>query len=152
MNSRNHIMYGTVSAWFYKFLGGVAPLSAGFRTFSVAPPAAANLTNLSSASLTVGTPYGEIAASWAVPANSSSSSSKMVINVSVPIGTEAELSLPFPADRAMVAEGGRAVWAAAKGPSHGDHLGILSRAAGAGGSSVELTIGPGEYAFEAAVV
>jgi alpha-L-rhamnosidase len=35
--SRNHPMWGGAMTWFYRFLAGVKPLQAGFRTFEVAP-------------------------------------------------------------------------------------------------------------------
>jgi alpha-L-rhamnosidase len=36
-SSRNHIMFGTISAWYWKYLLGVTPLSPGFGRVSIAP-------------------------------------------------------------------------------------------------------------------
>ncbi len=35
--SRNHIMYGTISAFFWKHLGGIAPAAAGWARIRIAP-------------------------------------------------------------------------------------------------------------------
>ena len=37
MNSRNHIMFGTVGSWMYKHLLGVTPLAPGFGSVRVQP-------------------------------------------------------------------------------------------------------------------
>ena len=37
MNSRNHIMFGTVSAWFYRKLLGVTPLTPGYTKVAIKP-------------------------------------------------------------------------------------------------------------------
>ena len=63
MNSRNHIMFGTVSAWFYKALIGVTPGSAGFEEVHIWPRAVAS-QNLTHAEAVVGTPRGDVVTSW----------------------------------------------------------------------------------------
>ena len=72
MNSRNHIMFGTISSWFYRYLCGVdVPLgSRGYDNITIRPvgvgiPGAMNLT---SASCSVLTPHGKLSASWQGPA------------------------------------------------------------------------------------
>lgn len=45
MNSRNHIMFGSVSSWFYKSLAGIMPLKSGYSLVKIAP--FTNSSNLS---------------------------------------------------------------------------------------------------------
>ena len=46
--SLNHVMFGDVGAWLWEFAGGIRPQAgkdnAGFRCFTVVPPATAKLT------------------------------------------------------------------------------------------------------------
>ena len=79
--SLNHIMFGEVSAWFYKSLGGIRPdpLNPGFRNILLEPHFAEGLNQFEASHLG---PYGTIVSSWrrikdkveydvVVPANSS---------------------------------------------------------------------------------
>lgn len=72
MNSRNHIMFGTVSSWFYRYLCGIdVPLgSRGYDNITIRPvgvgvPGAVNLTEVS---CSVQTPHGQVSAAWEGPA------------------------------------------------------------------------------------
>eukprot|EP01121_Diplochlamys_sp_Union-15-3_P012427 TRINITY_DN3717_c0_g1_i1.p1 TRINITY_DN3717_c0_g1~~TRINITY_DN3717_c0_g1_i1.p1 ORF type:complete len:721 (+),score=164.69 TRINITY_DN3717_c0_g1_i1:635-2797(+) len=68
MNSRNHIMFGSVSHWFYRNLAGItqAPSSAGFSNSVIAPPDANILLNsvLTSVQGSITTQYGVLSSSW----------------------------------------------------------------------------------------
>jgi alpha-L-rhamnosidase len=63
MNSRNHIMFGTVSSWLHKGLAGVYPLSPGYALVGVRPTGI-GAANLTSASASIETPYGEVVSDW----------------------------------------------------------------------------------------
>lgn len=63
IGSRNHIMYGDISAWMYEYLAGVKPSAEnpGFRQFEIKPALipALNYVRMSHIS-----PYGKISSSW----------------------------------------------------------------------------------------
>ncbi len=61
--SMNHVMFGEISAWFYKALGGIRPDPAqpGFKNILLRPHFAAGLDSFTA---THTGPYGEIVSSW----------------------------------------------------------------------------------------
>ncbi|MBR3750827.1 MAG: family 78 glycoside hydrolase catalytic domain [Clostridia bacterium] len=61
MNSHSHPMYGAVTAWFYKFLGGIRLIEPAFHSFSVEPYLPANIP---SCSAEINSPYGKIVSAW----------------------------------------------------------------------------------------
>jgi len=67
MNSRNHIMFGSVSHWFYRSLAGLNQATAGFASPVIAPPDANILMTsiLSSVDASIITPFGTLSSSWA---------------------------------------------------------------------------------------
>lgn len=80
MNSRNHIMFGSVGAWLYKSFLGLVPApanatlgqAAGFDHFYVGPDASVvNAFNMTSASGGTTTPRGVVQVSWAVGSTTS---------------------------------------------------------------------------------
>lgn len=85
MNSRNHIMFGTVSAWMTKYLLGVRPTSSGYETFTIAPSSVGR-SNYTHASTVVRTPMGDISSSWKVESDGSVSH-----DVKIPIGATATI-------------------------------------------------------------
>jgi alpha-L-rhamnosidase len=81
--SLNHIMFGEISAWFYKALGGIKPdeNTPGFKNVMIAPNFPEGLNNFEAVH---NGPYGKIISSWArkgkkikykllIPANSTAS-------------------------------------------------------------------------------
>lgn len=90
--SRNHIMFGDVSAWLMKNLGGLQLPSyepdaqiEGFRKFILAPQPLAGVTW---AKTEYESPYGLIRAHWRIEGE------KFLFDVTVPVGAEAEIRLP----------------------------------------------------------
>jgi len=66
MNSRNHIMFGTVGSWFYKALIGLA-VENGPNVVSLGPDGSlVNMYNLTSVSAKTRLAYGQIEVSWTV--------------------------------------------------------------------------------------
>ncbi|HTE09968.1 MAG TPA: family 78 glycoside hydrolase catalytic domain, partial [Chitinophagaceae bacterium] len=61
--SMNHIMFGEISAWFYKAIGGIKPDPAqpGFKNILLEPHFVAGLDSFSASHIG---PYGEIKSSW----------------------------------------------------------------------------------------
>eukprot|EP00939_MAST-03C_sp_MAST-3C-sp1_P000379 g379.t1 len=107
MNSRNHIMFGTVGSWMYKSLAGITPIEAGYGVIGIAPTGIGGRNNMTSAYASVGTPLGDVVSSWSIDATSG----KYTHLVSVPVGATAQISVPATSsDAAIVREGGAVVW------------------------------------------
>jgi hypothetical protein len=70
MNSRNHIMFGTISSWFYRYVCGidVAEGSRGYDVITIRPTGlGVPGSDLSNASCSVGSPHGTVASAWTAP-------------------------------------------------------------------------------------
>ena len=63
MSSRNHLMFASVSTWFYRWLAGLRSLQAGWGRVLVAP-AVTNNSNVPFLSAYIDTPRGRIAVAW----------------------------------------------------------------------------------------
>lgn len=101
MNSHNHPMMGSVSAWFYKYLAGIQPDPAapGFKHFIVRPRVVEGL-NWVRASYT--SMYGVIRSEWR------KENGTFVLKVSVPVNTSATVCIPE-AQGTNITEGGKLV-------------------------------------------
>ncbi|MDE2125489.1 MAG: family 78 glycoside hydrolase catalytic domain [Armatimonadetes bacterium] len=85
VDSRCHIMFGDISAWFYRALAGITPAAPGFQRFRVAPCCPVELAWVRSR---VPTPFGEIHMAW------ERRSGQVEAELQVPVGTEAEIAIP----------------------------------------------------------
>ncbi|MDR6194202.1 family 78 glycoside hydrolase catalytic domain [Siphonobacter sp. SORGH_AS_0500] len=96
MNSRNHFAYGSVIEWYFRYLAGVEPIEPGFKTFRIAPkpPKGLNRVNFSYQSL-----YGPIVSNW------ERKDGKLILNVTIPPNTVADLELPLQAGQSASLEG-----------------------------------------------
>lgn len=95
--SRNHIMFGDVSAWFYKALAGIQPdpQSPGFKHFFVSPQVVGDLTSARGEYDSI---HGKIVSDWQVVKR------EFRLNLTVPANTSATVSLPI---EASVLESGK---------------------------------------------
>jgi len=104
MNSRNHIMFGTVSSWFYRYLCGidVPKGSKGYDSVSIRPvgvgiPGA----DLTSATCEVGTPHGPVRSSWtgplvpATPSPTPPTHSDVNLYITIPVGVKGTVRMPL---------------------------------------------------------
>lgn len=84
--SMNHIMFGEISAWFYKALGGIFPDESqpGFKNIILKPNFVSGLNQFEAK---YNGPYGTIVSSW------KKSEGKVVYNVSIPPNSTATLHL-----------------------------------------------------------
>lgn len=98
MNSRAHIMQGSVGAWLYTDIAGIAqaPGSAGYESLLLWPRATTH-PNLTAASGSFASIRGPIAVDW------SASPSAFSLRATVPANTAAEVRLPFPAGTPLAA-------------------------------------------------
>ncbi|WP_430932112.1 family 78 glycoside hydrolase catalytic domain [Saccharicrinis sp. 156] len=85
--SNCHPMFGTVTEWFYRWLGGIRPMpeAPGFKKFVLAPstPEELDFVNCSYQS-----PYGEIISNWKKEENGT-----CVFKMTIPEGTTAQVSV-----------------------------------------------------------
>ncbi len=86
-NSRNHIMFGDVSAWMYQYLTGITPdpENPGFKHFFIKPNP---VDGLSWASAEYLSPYGKISSKW------EKDGEKISIELEIPEKTSATLIFP----------------------------------------------------------
>jgi alpha-L-rhamnosidase len=85
--SHNHIMFGDVSAWFYKNLAGISPAASqpGFKLISFQPYFSPDLTWVKGVHQSM---YGEIAAEWTRENNA------IKYKITIPANTSGEITLP----------------------------------------------------------
>ena len=95
--SRNHIMFGDISAWMYQYLAGIAPQSPGFKEILIHPRVVGDLTEVDAEHRS---PYGLIRSAWRQTDGS------FVLEATVPPNTAARIILPTQ-DIEAVQEGGR---------------------------------------------
>jgi alpha-L-rhamnosidase len=97
--SRIHIMFGDISAWFYKALAGIKPdpEAPGFKHFIIEPNPVGDLTFAKARYHSV---RGLIASEWRI------AHGKFELTVTIPPNTTATVRLPA-ADSSRITEGGR---------------------------------------------
>lgn len=128
MNSHNHPMLGSVSAWFYKYLAGIRPDPAGpgFQRFFVQPYAVKDLDWVKAEYTSM---YGAIRGAWRRDADG------FKLNVTVPVNSVATVFVPA-SDAKRVTESGVAL---------GKAEGVKWLRSENG--SVVLEVGSGNYEF-----
>jgi alpha-L-rhamnosidase len=97
--SRNHIMFGDINAWFYKALAGINPDPAApaFKHFVIKPNVVGGLT---SAEANYDSVRGRIASDWEIERG------RFKLTVKVPANATATISVPT-SDPSAVLEGGQ---------------------------------------------
>ena len=94
MLSFNHYAYGAMIDWVYRTVAGLAPdpEAPGYRRVIVGPRPSARLTW---AKASIDTPFGRLAVDWRLDGD------RMDIDLTVPPGATAVLSLPVDADSSV---------------------------------------------------
>ena len=123
--SMNHIMFGEISAWFYKGLGGIRPdpASPGFKHILLEPHFVQGLDRFEASHRG---PYGTIVSKWA------KNKRKITYQVTVPANSSATLVLPA----VKVKEANQPL---EKNP--------FIKQVVTSGSALRLTLSPGNYSF-----
>jgi alpha-L-rhamnosidase len=100
--SHNHIMFGDISAWFYRNLAGIQPdiQQPGFKHILIRPQPAGNLRWVRADHLT---PYGAVKVVWRIRKK------QFVLEVTVPANTTAQVTLPVKSRQAVLAADGKPV-------------------------------------------
>jgi alpha-L-rhamnosidase len=127
-SSHNHVMFGDISAWFYKALAGIRPDVAhpGFRRFILRPDVVGDLREVRAWHRC---PYGKIASEW------QRQGTRFAWRVVVPPGTIADTFVPA-VSAGVVQEAGQPV-------ANGNGIRILGWQAG----RLRLELVSGEYRF-----
>ncbi|GAA2066966.1 family 78 glycoside hydrolase catalytic domain [Streptomyces albiaxialis] len=84
MNSFNHYAYGSVGAWMYAHVAGLAPAEPGYRRILIRPRPGGGLQE---ARARLDSPYGPITTHWTL-------SDAFRLTVSLPVNTTAEIWIP----------------------------------------------------------
>jgi alpha-L-rhamnosidase len=137
MNSRNHFAYGSVGEWFYQYLAGIRPdmSGPGFKKSIIAPMPAGELT---SASASLQTGYGELSSSWKKENNVFS------LEVKVPANTSAKVILPVTSGAYSISESGKIFYNENKGLEMPDGISLEESSE----EKIVLNVGAGRYRFE----
>ncbi len=104
MNSHNHIMLGSIDAWFYKALAGINadPDQPGFEKILIKPHV---LEGLDYAEASLKTIRGTIVSRWEKKDGS------LTLEAAIPVNSWGEIYVPtLGLERVVVEEGGRVVW------------------------------------------
>ena len=96
--SNCHPMFGTVTEWYYRWLGGIRPMAEkpGFEEFVLAPSTPAGLP---AANCTYHSPFGPIVSNWKQVADNS-----YTYEMSIPKGSTAKVSLPLDEGQQLVVQ------------------------------------------------
>jgi alpha-L-rhamnosidase len=128
-------MFGSVDAWFYRTLAGLAPLRPGWKAVRVKPHV---LGNLSSVEAGIETVAGLVSAAW------TKSDRAFALTVSLPAGASGEVHVPLLWPGASISESGKPLWRAGRAAGEADGIEL----AGDDGKWAAFRVGSGVYRFE----
>jgi len=111
MNSRNHIMYGSVGEWMYQYLAGIRQTndSVGFKKVSIRPPPSAVLlfSDLNGVNASVNWPMGRVSSAWTM----STDKTNFKLAATIPSQSTANITIPLLDYSAFtILEAGQPVW------------------------------------------
>ncbi|GAK50072.1 alpha-rhamnosidase [Candidatus Moduliflexus flocculans] len=104
MNSQNHIMLGSIDAWFYRYLAGIQrdPSAPGWQHILIRPHVLGDLTFVSAS---LNTPKGLIAVSWRKQHDA------FLLDVTIPVNASAAVSIPKRGwQQVSISESGVEIW------------------------------------------
>ena len=105
MNSHNHAMFGSLGAWFYQALAGIAQPedSDGYRHLRIAPQVVEDLHWVSASAETV---RGRVATAW------THSTGAITLEVTIPPNSDAKVYIPQEEQMTdiTIGEGDRVIW------------------------------------------
>ncbi|SPO05504.1 related to alfa-L-rhamnosidase [Cephalotrichum gorgonifer] len=91
MTSFNHYAFGAVAKFMYERIAGLRSLEPGWRRCRVEPALGAEFVRASASHVT---PRGRVSCEWEIGDDGEEGSKRMVMKVSVPYGTTAEIVMP----------------------------------------------------------
>jgi alpha-L-rhamnosidase len=107
MTSFNHYAFGAVADWLHRTIAGLAPAEPGYRALEIRPRPGAGLSYARARHLT---PYGEAISAWRIQHG------RFVLDVTIPPGTTARVTLPCSEDEITVGAGTHS-WSVAFAPA-----------------------------------
>jgi len=134
MNSHNHIMFGSVDAWFYRVLAGIKGLEPGWSKILIEPHLVGDLKYINAS---VKTLKGLIEVSW------EKQEDLVTFTVSVPVNSEAEIRLPKLYSCFAISESSKLIWE--NGTFYKGTSGIFETKESE--EYISFTIGSGWYSF-----
>ncbi|HEW91735.1 MAG TPA: alpha-L-rhamnosidase, partial [Thermotogaceae bacterium] len=134
MNSHNHIMLGSIDAWFYRYIAGLSILEPGWKKFRVKPYF---VDELKYARAELATLTGNIIVSW------EKFDEKFELIVSVPVNTKALVFVPL-MNEGIIKESGKEIFSNGKIQDEAEGLDFLEVKEG----YVIFDVGSGWYRFE----
>jgi alpha-L-rhamnosidase len=137
MNSQNHIMLGSVDAWFYRYLAGIQidPAAPGWKSFRIRPHV---LGDLQFVSASVQTVRGLVASRWNKGHHS------LEFHVTVPVNSQATVNIPkISLEHVVITKGETVIW---KDGRTGQHVAGLSDGREER-DAVTFDVGSGTYCF-----
>jgi alpha-L-rhamnosidase len=135
MNSQNHIMLGSIDAWFYRVLAGLSPLLPGWKAVRIRPHVLGDLAFVEAALDTVA---GKVSASWRKTDEAFS------LEVAVPVGSTGEVHVPLLWPGSRVTESGKVLWRAGHAVDKVPDISLVGDVA----DRVVFNVGSGAYKFE----
>jgi len=144
MNSRNHIMWGSIGAWFYRYVGGIKPN--GLQEIEISPAPVGRKSPVTSASVYYDSFKGKIAVDWIKTETS------FGMNVVVPSATTGRVVVPKHESPYTLLSSNDEVIADFTGeqPVYFEHPGV-DRINVLEDGSIELKVQPGKYNLFASV-
>lgn len=101
MNSHNHIMLGSIDAWFYKTIAGVSLLEPGWKRIKIKP---FPFKDLNYASAKLRTVRGPVHVSW------QKSDEDFLLNLLIPVGASAEIYFTITWENSILYLDNQAIW------------------------------------------
>jgi len=134
MNSHNHIMFGTIDAWFYRTITGIIPMSTGWQKVKIKPYL---FNDMSYAAATLNTIRGEIRVSW------QRLEEKLELFLDLPVGIDTQVYIPLLNRDWSVEEGGTPLWKGQKQKAKLSGIASVRRS----GDYLFCNVGSGQYKF-----
>lgn len=135
MNSHNHIMLGSVDAWFYRVLAGLSVLSPGWKHIRFKPPV---VQGLDFARAELKSIRGRVSIAWA------RSAGEFSMEIVLPVGAIGTVYVPLQREDQAVVLNGANIWPE---PHSRSSMQSGCEMVGRDGNHVILTVGSGEYVF-----
>ncbi len=135
MNSQNHIMLGSIDAWFYGTIAGLTLLEPAWKRFQVKPYPLGDLTSAEAGLKTI---RGLVRSAW------TKNESSFSLEVQVPVGATAAVHVPKLYNDGLITESGKVIWT---GSRAGDVVPGIT-AAGRVSRCAVFEVVSGAYRFE----
>jgi alpha-L-rhamnosidase len=139
MNSQNHIMLGSIDAWFYRVIAGLSPGLPGWKTVRIRPH---TLGGLVFAEAKLETVAGMVRSAWTRSEDSFS------LEVSIPVGAAGEVHVPLLWPGALIFESDRLLWKTGRACESIPEVVLAAEDPGDGGKHVVFKTGSGLYCFK----